>query len=470
MKGSIKTYLFPFLAFGVLFILLFLSQCTRNSNSFNHHGNDIDTLKVVTLYGPLSYFNYRGDLMGIEYENVRRFANDEGMELEIKPVNNINEIISELKSGRAHLAAYPVPSISEFNNEILHCGPIEISTQILIQRDSKNKIKDVTELIGKDIYVQKDSKYYYRIKNLNDEIGGGINIITIDNDTIDSEDLLKMVSLGEIDYAVADSNLASLYKNAYQNIDTTLKLSSEQAASWAVGKGLDSLAAKINRWENQTHSSETVRGIYKRYYDQNLKGLLDANLSYFKKLDFSKNKNISDYDHLFKKYAPLTGYDWELLAAIAFCESRFNPHVESRFGAYGLMQVMPSTAQSIGINPASLGIPDQNILAASRIISKLDQTLKERIPGKNERIKFVVAAYNSGLGHIYDAMTLAQKNGMDPHKWNGNVSITALMKSHPEYYNDPDVKHGYFRGRETVDFVDNVISIYHYLNSKLADS
>lgn len=405
--------------------------------------------------------------MGIDYENIKRFTKDEGMELEITPVKNISELISKLKSGEAHMAAYPVPSISEYNDDVLHCGPIEISRQVLVQRAGESKLTDVTELIGKDIYVEKDSKFHYRLLNLDEELGGGINIIPIESDTISSEDILKMVNDGRIQYAVLDSEDAGLYSRAFPNLDSSMKLSADQSASWVVAKDLDSLAAKIDRWENRTHSSDFVRQIYKGYYDQSFNEDFSGKLSYFKKLGLEKGKSVSVYDNLFKKYSATAGVDWKVLAAIAFCESNFNPDVASRFGAYGLMQVMPSTAKAVGIDPSSLGDPSSNVLAAAKILARLDNTFKDKVEDPEERMKFIIASYNSGVGHIFDSMAIAEKLGMDPQTWTGNVSIAALMKSRPEYYNDPVVKHGFFRGRETVDFVDNVIGISNFLNDKL---
>ena len=454
----------------MFFITLAMAHCKRG-NENTHHGNDIDTLKVVTLYGPTSFFNYRGEYMGIDYENVRRFAEDEGYVLEIKALNNINEVINSLKNREAHLAAYHIPFISEYNQDIIYTGPREVTNQLLVQRKNKDgQIKDVTELIGKEVYVEKNSKYHYRLLNLDEELGGGIDIKTIENDTIVSEDFLEMVNSGKIDYAVVDSSIASIYASAFPNLDLSLPISTDQASFWAVAPGLDSLAVKIDTWENRTHSSEYVKEIYKRYYDQMNNDNFDATLSYFKNKDISKGKPVSSYDNLFKQYASTAGYEWPLLAAIAFCESRFNPTVASRFGAYGLMQVMPATASAVGIDPGSLGSPEINVKAAARILAKLDKALKNKVEDPEERMKFVVAAYNSGLGHIYDAMALAEKNGMDPQKWTGNVSIAALMKSRPEYYTDPVVKNGYFRGRETVDFVDHVTGIYNYIQSNLKSS
>lgn len=451
----------------LILVVCLISNCHSNHGSGNNHGNDLDTLKVVTLYGPTSYFDYRGEIMGIDYENVRRFAEDEGMVLEIKPLNSIQDLINSLKNGEAHLAAYPIPSIAEYNSEVLHCGHKEITRQVLVQRSGSQKIIDVTQLIGKNIYVEKNSKYFYRLENLNEELGGGINILTLDSDTIATDDLIQMVNSGDIDYTVADSEIASLYQPSFPALDISLAISTDQAASWAVAADLDSLAAKIDRWENRTHSPEFVKSIYKRYYDRALIEDFDSNLSYFKKLNLSKNKTVSKYDPLFKNYASVAGYDWRLLAAIAFCESNYNPSVQSRFGARGLMQVMPSTAKAVGVDPNSLTSPEFNVKAAAKIIKNLDNSFINKIQDPEERLKFVVAAYNSGLGHIYDAMAIAEKVGLDPQKWTGNVSIAALMKSRPEYYNDPVVKHGYFRGRETVDFVDHVTSILLYLKQNL---
>lgn len=424
------------------------------------HGEDIDTLRVVTLYGPTSFFEYRGELMGLDYENVKRFAEDEGMVLEIQPVGSISELVETLREGKAHLAAYPVPSIDEYDDALIYCGPMEVTRQVLVQKAGDHKVADVTQLVGKDIYVEKDSKYLFRLQNLNDEIGGGINVITLPGDTIFSDDLLRMVKNGEIDFTVTDTRTASIFGNSFPTLDTSLSLSADQASSWAVAPGLDSLAVKIDRWENRTHSSEFVKEIYRRYYESAVSEE-DLNLQNFKKL--KKANGVSAYDEYFKRHAPTSGYDWELLAAIAFCESRYNTDVESRFGAKGLMQVMPETARAVGIDPGSLNSPDQNVKAAAKILSRLDKSFANRIENPEERMKFVVAAYNSGLGHILDAMALAEKIGLDPQKWYANVSVTTLLKSSPEYYNDPVVKHGFFRGRETVDFVDNVTGIYHYL-------
>ena len=124
------------------------------------------------------------------------------------------------------------------------------------------------------------------------------------------------------------------------------------------------------------------------------------------------------------------------------------------------MQIMPSTARAFGLDANRIANPDANIATAVKILKSLNKSLEKYVPNKEERLKFIVAAYNSGIAHVYDAIALATKYGKDPQIWDGNVAETILMKSKPEYYNDPVCKYGYFRGRQTVTYVSQVMKFY----------
>ncbi|MDE5874814.1 MAG: transglycosylase SLT domain-containing protein, partial [Muribaculaceae bacterium] len=213
-------------------------------------------------------------------------------------------------------------------------------------------------------------------------------------------------------------------------------------------------------WDKKDDNSDMLRAVYKKYFEISRNNSPEDDDTSFT-LNV-RNGVVSPYDETFKRHAHVTGYDWQLLAAIGYNESRFNNSVVSWAGAKGLMQLMPATARAMGISAESLQNPDANVLAAARLIKKLDASLETKIPEKAERMKFVVAAYNCGLGHIYDAIALAGKYGLDPKIWTGSVSEAALMKSRPQYYNDPVVKNGYFRGRETTEFVERVMNAYNY--------
>jgi membrane-bound lytic murein transglycosylase F len=172
---------------------------------------------------------------------------------------------------------------------------------------------------------------------------------------------------------------------------------------------------------------------------------------------------ISRWDDLIKKTGNEIGWDWRLLASLICQESRFDPDVESWAGAYGLMQIMPKTGEKFGLDITSS--PVNNIKAGALYIESLQSIFKDKIPDENERMKFILASYNAGPGHVLDAMKLTGKNGMDPQKWDGNVAVWLLKKSEPVYYNDTVVKNGYFRGTESVNFVAEILARYeHYKN------
>lgn len=163
---------------------------------------------------------------------------------------------------------------------------------------------------------------------------------------------------------------------------------------------------------------------------------------------------ISDYDHLFRRYAPVARWDWRLLAAQCYQESTFDPRARSWAGAAGLMQIMPSTADHLGLPRTDIYNPEQNIAAASRYIAQLASKFSD-VSNPSERIKFVLASYNGGAHHVRDAMALARKHGLSPYIW-ANVRGFILRLSQAEFYNDPVVKYGYMRGSETADYVDRI--------------
>jgi membrane-bound lytic murein transglycosylase F len=163
---------------------------------------------------------------------------------------------------------------------------------------------------------------------------------------------------------------------------------------------------------------------------------------------------ISQWDDLIQTYSSGISWDWRLLASLIYQESRFDPNVRSWAGAYGLMQVMPVTGRSLGIDITAS--PSNNIKAGTIYLAQLHSIFDPRIKDENERIKFILASYNAGPGHILDAMRLADKHGMDPQVWD-DVAVWLKKKSDPRYFNDSVVKNGYFTGIESVNFVTDIL-------------
>lgn len=165
---------------------------------------------------------------------------------------------------------------------------------------------------------------------------------------------------------------------------------------------------------------------------------------------------LSDYDELFREAADSIGYDWTLIAAIAFTESRFDSTVVSEAGACGVMQMMPSTLRGMKIPEELYSDNRTNVMAAARLLDSHEKFFG-KITDREERRKFVLASYNAGYGHIVDAMNLAEKYGCNKYVWNGCVDSFLVRKSQPEYYNDPVCRNGEFKNwKQTFAFIRQV--------------
>ena len=424
---------------------------------------DSGELVALTLNSSISYFDYRGEPMGFQYELAKQFAQSLGLKLKIKTAPDTEELVRMLLNGEGDLIAYPVPMTKEFKDSVLFCGEDIITHQVLVQRNSKKGQKalaNVTDLIGKDIYA-KPGKHLERLVNLDQELGGGIKIHEVTNDSISSEDLLMQVSQGTIDYAISDNDLARLNKTYYSNLDIHLAVSFDQRASWAVRKTSPLLSEAANQWHKDNATSPAYKASTKKYFEQSKRLPHGPILSL-------KDGKISHFDHLFKKYASEIDWDWRLIASLAYNESNFDSTAVSWVGARGLMQLMPRTARAMGVPEGKEQNPEESVKAATKYLAQLSRSFS-KVTDPDEKTKFVLGAYNAGIGHIFDAMALAEKYGKDKYKWDDNVEAYILLKSNEEYFNDPVCKNGYFRGRETYNFVKDILGRAEMYKQKIKD-
>lgn len=455
----------------VVSLIFILSSCYTGSKKHPIAPHDLQAIRdsgvinVITLYSSTSYFIYKGEPMGYEYELLKDFASSLNLKVKVKIAANVTRLTEMLLNGEGDLILYNIPITNEMKSSIEYCGRENITHQVLVQRaDRKDTIlTDVTQLIGKEIWVKQDTKYYDRLKNLNRELGGGIIIRDINKDTINTEDLIEMVSLGKIPYTVSDNNTARLNKTYYSNIDIQLVLSHPQRSSWAVRKSSPVLAGALNKWFDENQNTTRYKAILKRYFEIS-KSPYGESAGSLGKL-YGKGK-ISPFDELFKKYASASGKDWKLFASIAYQESRFDTTGVSWAGAVGLMGLMPSTALAMGISAEQRYNPDASIYAGTKYFNSLERPFAG-VADEENRIKLILASYNAGIGHVFDARALARKHGKNPSVWDNNVEECIRMKSMPEYYNDSICKHGYLRGSETIAYVRDVMRRWKYYQEKI---
>lgn len=411
-------------------------------------------LTAITVSSSTSYFMYKDEPMGYEYDLIKDFCDNHGLNLEIKVAENTPRLIEMLLNHEGDIVITPIAVQNSLKDSLIYCGQEYISHQVLIQRnDVKDSlITDVTQLIGKNIFVKPDTKYYQRLLNLNTELGGGILINDVEKDTITVEDLIEMVSLHHIDYTIAEDYIAKLNKTYYNNIDISLAVSFEQRSSWVVRKDEPLLAQAINEWFADNSKKQTFASAIKKYFE-----LSKKNIDETSEPTIAKVGDLSPYDAIFKKYEKVSGYDWYLLAAICYQESRFRNNLTSWAGATGLMGLMPRTARSLGVADDQLNDPDSNIMAGANLIKRLN-AIFTKIKDPHQKIKFVLASYNAGNGHVSDAQALARKYGDDPYIWDDSVEKYIALKSNPEYYNDSVCRNGYLRSQEVLAYVGDVLT------------
>jgi len=421
-------------------------------------------LIAITCYSSTSYFLYRGKPMGYEYELLKKLSEYLGLELEIKVARDMDKIVDMLLRGEGDLISYGMAVTRERLEKMAFTKYHTKTHQVLVQRKpaewstmrrheiEESLIRDPLELIGKTVHVRRDSAYYGRLKNLMEEIGGEIDIQTVAG-TLETEELIQMVAKGEIDYTVADYNIAAINATYYENLDIETGISFNQRIAWALRTTSPELLSEINAWIEKMRQESDYYVIYNRYFKNEKAFRRRIRSAYFS----GSGGGISEYDELLKEKAEELNWDWRLLASLIYQESRFDPDVESWAGAVGLMQIMPITAKHLGVE--DLEDPVENIEAGVRFLKELQQYFSD-IPDPEERIKFILAAYNVGPGHIEDARQLAEKYGDKSDVWTGEVELWIKKKSQSRYYNDEVVQYGYCRGSETYRYVREVMERY----------
>jgi len=273
-----------------------------------------------------------------------------------------------------------------------------------------------------------------------------------------TEQLIEKVADGEINYTIADENVALINQTYYPNIDVQTAISLPQRIAWATRKNAPVLLNELNNWIKTKKNSPEYTFIFNKYF-KNPKAVERRMESDFFSLTGDK---ISVYDDLIKHYSKSIDWDWRLLASMICQESRFDPAAQSWTGAYGLMQIIPATSLRYGIDSIS-ATPEQSLRAGTAYLMRIDNYWKDYVKDKDERIKFVLASYNVGLGHVIDARTLTIKYNRKPYLWDNHVAYFLLQKTNPKFYTDPVVKFGYCRGEQPCNYVKEILSRYdHY--------
>jgi membrane-bound lytic murein transglycosylase F len=422
------------------------------------------SLIAVVDNSSTSYFIYKGNRMGYEFDLLERFADDLGVDLEIKITNDIQGAFAMLDNGNADIMAYHLTVTKERSKVVAFSDELNEVKQVLIQRKPKNwrkmkaheiedaLIRNPLDLVGKEILVRQGSAFSSRLESLSDEIGGNINIVEVEGE-VDTETLIERVSEGENIYTVADSDIGMINAAYDYNIDAKTEISFPQKIAWAMRLNAPKLKKEVDNWLGGMKSRPDFNMIYDRYFKYTRSQTARVNS------DFSSTGGgkLSKYDDLIKEAAEDLSIDWMLLSSQVYQESKFDAKAESWAGAKGLMQLMDISMRQFKVkDPFNAA---KNLEGGIRHMKWLEDYWEDEITDPRELIKFVLGSYNVGQGHVKDAMSLAKKFGKNPQKWD-DVGYYLIQKSKSKFYNDPVVRYGYCRGTEPVNYVEDIFLRY----------
>jgi len=404
------------------------------------------TLRVITRNSPETYFLWRGELMGFEYELMREFSKRHKVRLEVIVAESYQQMKALLKQGKGDVIAAGLSRIAERKPELKFSFRYNRVSELLVAHKESPLIKDFQDLKGRTISIRKTSAFWSTAQQLGQEYGA--NIIAAD-EQLPTELLIAQVANKVIDLTIADSNLISIEKRFRDNIVTPLTLKENVPYAYAVRDNNPQLLNALNAFIKKEYRGTFYNVIKSKYFaSQN-------RLKRYRKDRISVDSGLSPYDQQVKINARKYQFDWRLITSQMFQESRFNPDALSSAGAQGLMQVLPRTAKELGY--IDLTKPEQSIAAGIKYLDWTRARFEKDIPVE-DKIYFALAAYNAGFGHVRDAQKLARKMNLRDDKWFDNVEKAMLLLQQPKYYKK--TRYGYCRGNEPVNYVREIQQRY----------
>jgi len=403
-------------------------------------------LRVISRNGPTTFYEGSEGLTGFEYTLLQGFAHSLGVKLVIKNDDLLNDVYPKIKSDAFDVISAGVASKFSATEHLRFAAPYMEVTQQLIFNTNQTAPQNVTDLIGKNILVLANSaqlKQFHSLQKLVPELK------CTEVEGVEMTDLLDMVEQGKADYAVVDSAIYKLYRYSYPHTQLGLNLNESQPVAWAFAETQDnSLYEAAQQYLTSIRHDGTLAQITSRFFDQMVEVSTDDTVRFSQELE----RRLPYWEEGIKAAADEYGLDWQLVAAIGYQESHWDPKAESVTGVRGFMMLTNNTAKELGVRNRE--DPAQSINGGAKYIKYLQERLSDKVQG-DDRLYMVLAAYNLGLGHLEDARTLTEKKGGNPNRWEDVSQYFPLLAKY-QYYST--AKHGYARGWEPVTYVQNVIN------------
>jgi len=410
-------------------------------------------LRILTRNTSTTFFIYKGDQLGFEYELAREFAKSLGVRLEVVIPPTREALLEYLDAGRGDLVAAGMTRTAERERRYAISAPYQFVSELLVVPAKDTKTRGLPDLKGKTVSVRKSSSYYETLSNIQDRLGIKIELVP---ENLETEDILAQVGAGKIAATVADSNIVQLEQTYNSNIRSVGPIGDVVEIGWVMRQDQPGLKAEVDAFLKKLYKGTFYNIMVGKYFKDSKK------LRAEQALRADRGGALSPYDAIVKRHARTYELDWRLITAQMYQESGFNPKAMSWVGAKGLMQVMPRTGLELKVT--DLEDPDQGILAGSKLMARYSNIFNSPdIPAK-DRIRFALASYNCGPGHVDDARELAREMGLNRNKWFGNVEQAMLLLSKREIAKK--ARYGFCRCEEPVKYVSEIQDRYdHYVQT-----
>jgi membrane-bound lytic murein transglycosylase F len=408
-------------------------------------------LRVVTRNAPTTYYIGSEGPAGPEYDLARGFAGFLGVELEIYTVDNLAQVLPEVTSGRAHVAAAAL-TITPARQEEVAFGPVyRTVTQQLVYRRGSWRPRSLDQLVGTRLEVIAGSSYVDTLEHLRRSLP---DLTWLEHPSAETQELLAQVADGKIDYTVADSTTVLVNRYFHPDIRVAMDLSEAQSIAWAFRAGEDrSLLEQAEAYFAQISANGRIAEIMDRYYSHTDRFDYVGTRTFLRHVE----TRLPRYRAWFEEAAAEHGFDWRLLAALSYQESHWNPHAVSPTGVRGLMMLTLSTAEAMGVEDRD--DPEQSIRGGAQYLRRVVGKIPERIP-EPDRTWMALAGYNVGFGHLEDARRITEMRGLDPDRW-AHVRDSLPLLTQERWYKQ--ARFGYARGWEPVRYVDNIRRYYEIM-------
>lgn len=436
---------------GILYFaslsILFLGACSKQEDG--QLDTSIlppkgETLRVVTRSGPTTHYIDRFEKHGgPEVILINKLAADNGWQVQWLVVDSTAKVLQTLEENRAHIAAAGL-TITKERNKTFKEGPsyLSVQEQLVCHQKYDNFPRKPEDLVGHKIRVTARSSYVDTLKRYQQKMP--------ELQFVEEEDYTTEMLLAEAaelkGCVVADSNIVTKTQRLFPDLRVGFSFPGKHDLGWYLPADASALADLTRNWMKGQKGKLAIAEMNNVHY------------SYISDFDFvdlrALNKNIEErlpkYRKYFEQAEEETGIPADLLAALSYQESHWNPDAVSPTGVRGIMMLTQNTAESLGVKDRL--DPEEAILAGARYLKDRYDRLPDTIPDRDRWFQ-AMASYNIGRAHVLDARLYAKNTGKDPDSW-ADLREVLPLKADKRYY--PKMKYGYARGYEPVLYVRRI--------------